>query len=205
MISAQDLVDKLLKKSDQILENLDHESIRIYEFLKEEFDSTDATKNYVFQYIFRKYYGMDQARLSKEFYSTFFRLLEGFRDESKIPMRTVLLELFKKKGSVQFSFTTKMQNLINPDLPIYDEMVRLTCEIKVPYNKDYNKRIDRLVDKYEELIVLIEELKRNKLMQPMLMKFNDKFSEFQISQTKKIDFILWSAGKIIQSEKTVSI
>ena len=71
-----DIIKEIFKRQDEILSNIDRESIVVYLFLKNEYAKSDGGNNAVFQFVFRSYYGLDGAGLSGKFKKRFFKLLE---------------------------------------------------------------------------------------------------------------------------------
>lgn len=113
----------------RIIDNIDQESIDVYNFLKDEFSKSDVNNNHLFQFVFRSFYRIDNAGLTPEFKKEYFKILEEYRSKSKLNFEEVLRRLYEfpnrkgNKNTFQFSFVTKMFNTIDNSMPIYDSEV----------------------------------------------------------------------------------
>ena len=84
-----------------------------------------------------------------------------------------------------------MLHSINPKFPIWDSIVtKCHFKINVPYYKA-NKNL--LCEKYLEYTSQFEEYKLSANGKMLIDLFNKRFPNINISDTKKIDFILWQA------------
>jgi hypothetical protein len=76
-MTNQAMIEKIIEgieeKQDDILSNIDFESIAVYSFLKNEYAKENILDNFVFQFVFRSYYRLDNAGLSDEIKNRFFR------------------------------------------------------------------------------------------------------------------------------------
>ena len=135
------IIQQIDEKQDEILSNLEFESIAVYMFLKNEYAKGNIQENFVFQFVFRSFYRLDNAGLSVEMKNHFFKLLA----EKQTNLGVILSDLYeipRKKGdkSMQFSFATKLLHTIDNRKPIYDtEIGSLT--FSKPKRSDKNTEI----------------------------------------------------------------
>ena len=61
------LIEFIENNSTEIIENIDFESIEVYNFLKSQFEMSNVTENYLFQFVFRSFYRLDNAGLTPKF------------------------------------------------------------------------------------------------------------------------------------------
>ena len=59
-----------------IIDNISYESIEVYNFLRKEYEKKNITDNYLFQFVYRSFYRLDNAGLPAEFKTEYFNLLE---------------------------------------------------------------------------------------------------------------------------------
>ena len=71
------IIKKIFEQQDEILSNLNFESIDVYLFLKNEYEKGNILNNFVFQFVFRSYYRLDSAGLSDKIKKHYFELLAG--------------------------------------------------------------------------------------------------------------------------------
>lgn len=195
--------EHLNDKAKLIVENLNHESIDVYIFLSNEFKKGHILKNYVYRFVYRSFYRLDNAGLTDEFKDKYFEYLEDYRNKKDIQIGTIARELYKmpnRKGqnSLQFSFVTKLANTINHEFPIYDSEIAKIYGFNAPYNK---KQFDDKLAEYMIFYKSLNESYRNILEKNILKKVFDEFqNKFRnngaIPDIKKLDFIMWSAGKL---------
>jgi len=206
-MTTTEIAQKIEDNAKNIIDNLSHESIEVYKFLKDEFHKGNIKENYLFQFVFRNFYRLDNAGLTDEFKTTYFELLEYYRNQSNIDSEEVLVKLYVKKNhkgqpTLQFSFVTKLLNTINDSIPIYDSQVSKLFSMSRPTYKDLAQSIDTYLDYLETIQVAYNKIINDNLLPESIALFNTKFKDNNLSEIKKIDFIFWSAGKLeIKKEK----
>jgi len=107
--------------------------------------------------------------------------------------------------SLQFSFVTKLANTVNASLPIYDSEVAKMYGYRAPLaSKPVDERIDNLLGFHAELTADYTNIISEGLLSETLQLFDKTFPKYSnlISQNKKLDFIVWSAGKLTKKLKT---
>ena len=103
-----EVLDTLLKFRDDAVSAHDRESVPVYLFITERFiSSSDISSDYVFQFLFRSYYKLDNAGLGDDFKVTYFQLLQSHRAGPRPDIRQLCealkpLETKKRKQSLQF-------------------------------------------------------------------------------------------------------
>jgi len=113
-----------LEEKSETLANLNQGSIDVLKFLQSEFYKGDVSRNQLFQFVFRSFYRLDNAGLTPEFKKKYFELMESSRGKQLFDIKIILCELEKfprtkekkkgeEKGSLQFSFATKLMNTID--------------------------------------------------------------------------------------------
>lgn len=205
-------MDKIIEISNwiennrlQIIENIEQESIDVYNFLRNQFQNSNTTKNYLFQFVYRSFYRIDNAGLTPEFKTAYFELLEYYRDKEVFNFEDILSKLYsfpnrKGQNTIQFSFVTKMANTINEISPIYDSEVAKMFSLARPYQIDFYMKLDKYLDQLSEIQLGYELILEKKLLSNTISCFNDRFENNNIPEMKKLDFVFWSAGKVSSSE-----
>lgn len=190
--------------ANTIIQNLQEESLSVYVFLQEQWNSTSAIENTLFQFVFRSFYRIDNAGLTDEFKIKYFELLEGSRN-SNPNLRDICKCLYtipNRKGlnSLQFSFATKLANTVDSSLPIFDSEVAKVYNFKVPASViPIDNRLNTLLSFYQNISDDYERIIKSGSLDYTISMFDEKFSKYSttIGQNKKLDFIVWSAGKIL--------
>ncbi|MDN3203784.1 hypothetical protein [Algoriphagus sediminis] len=207
---AEKLIKCVKENTKGILANLDREAIDVYRFLISEFRKGDVSKNYLFQFVFRSYYRLDNAGLTPEFKSRYFELMEEKRDNQSIGIKDLLLELEKyprikenkknqKKGSFQFSFVSKLLNTVDPEFPIYDSKVSKAI-VGSAYNPagTFDHKFNVYQSRHKVIRKTYSYILDRKSFKSLLSDFDEFFPDNGLSDLKKLDFIFWSYGKTIE-------
>lgn len=71
----EEIIQQIDEKQNEILSNLDPESIVVYSFIKNEYARGNIQENHVFRFVFRSFYRLDNAGLSDDMKNRFFELL----------------------------------------------------------------------------------------------------------------------------------
>ena len=196
-----EVIKKVCDQQNEILEKMAIEYIDVYLFLKKEFEKGNVSDNFVFQYCFRAYYGLDFSRLTGAMVKRFFELLA----ERQTDLDHVLSELYKIKirnsrgefiNSMQFSFATKLLHTIDDDLPIFDHNLGEIFHLEIRGGSKEDKIASRL-DAYEKLKSYYKNLLRDEQMQEVITTFKSKFkiNSSHLSDTKILDFIFGALKK----------
>lgn len=205
------MIEELINKKAQcIVENIAQESIDVYRFIATQFEKSDVSKDYIFQFVFRSFYRMDSAGLSKEFKDRYFELFQSVRGSKNLDMGEILNELYKFKSlnglnTIQFSFVTKLANTIENTYPIYDSEVARMYGYRTPYTyKDKEERVSEYLAAYSELRIRYQAyIRTNSLSEAISVFDRELISAEDIPTTKKIDFLIWSAGKLKRAGKLI--
>lgn len=190
--------------SSEIVNNLEQESIDVYNFLKEEFEKSDVTKNHLFQFVFRSFYRLDNAGLTPEFKKEYFCILEENRYKNEFELEKIIKKLYNfpnRKGqpTLQFSFATKLINTIDDTFPIYDSKVAKMFQFNRPNHSNFDKKLIKYQEQLDEIKSGYNQILNSNLIPTTIQEFDNKFINHKLTNIKKLDFIFWSAGKIKES------
>jgi len=87
-----------------------------------------------------------------------------------------------------YSFSTKLLHTLDPSKPIVDSKVLKLLEMPLPLRKD----MKLLLDHYAKLETAINALLETSDITQLLREFDKELPELaNISNVKKLDFILW--------------
>jgi len=199
-IDKNKIIKEIDEKQDDVLSNIDSESIAVYIFIKNEFKKGNVLNNPIFQFVFRSYYRLDSAGLSDNQKTRFFQLLSDKQEN----LEYILSELYellnsKNQNTIQFSFATKLLHTINNNKPIYDNNVSRVIKKELKgsgYAKD--ERICSCIETYQFLEELYRDMLEDETIRNIISKFRSKFKvdDEKISDIKVLDFIMWSLGDL---------
>ena len=203
-----EVLDTLLKFRDEAVSALDRAAVPVYIFITERFAAAnDISVDHVFQFVFRSYYRLDNARLGDAFKMAYFELLQQHRggprpDLHQLCEALARHETKRRKPSLQFSFATKLLATIDPGQPIYDSYVASVFGFNPPYHvKDFSKRLDKFLAFYELLSVTCRWLTVQTKFASVNAAFADANKQWaEVPPMKQVDFILWATGKANKQE-----
>jgi len=201
MKKTQEIAEWIESNSIEIIENIDQESVDVYNFLKTEFKKSNVNENYLFQFIFRSFYRIDNAGLTPEFKKEYFKILEQNRNEKQFDFEKVLRKLYsfpnrKGQNTLQFSFATKMFNTINDSMSIYDSEVARMFSLSRPFQSEFEIKLDKYLDQLDIIQTGYQQIIEQNLLPETIGLFDRTFKDNKLSEMKKLDFIFWSAGKL---------
>lgn len=160
--------------------------IYIMDFLK----NTDVTTDIEFQKKYKSFFAM--GRKNKIYYEVYFNLLEQSKN-NPIPFSKVLNHIHENTKQFHCSFGSKLVHVTNPNEPIWDNIVsnqHFGFKLPYPSAKNREERINIVYSNYRDAFF---DFISSEEGQKIIKAFNDKFPEYasKISNTKKIDFVLW--------------
>jgi hypothetical protein len=195
----------LCANAHSIIRGIERESVDVYLFLREQFNKGPILKNHLFQFVYRSFYRLDNAGLTPEFKSEYFRLMDECRSSKCLDLRSLtknLYEMPNRKGqnSLQFSFVTKLANTIDDDYPIYDSEVAKIFNFRPPSTyKTMDERLTIYLEFYDNLKNYYHELLNGNACETVFACFHERYPDddySRIPRLKLLDFFFWSAGKI---------
>ena len=144
---------------------------------------------------FRRIYGgFYRLRRDSAWRDDYFQLMESYkcRQHVSASFGELLLRLFQKTGQIEASFASKMLASLNPDKPIWDSMVLKNLNLKLR-GKSPEIRLSNAVVLYEKICDWYKAFLQTEDAKEFIKRFDEIFPEYEmISETKKIDFILWA-------------
>jgi hypothetical protein len=173
-----------------------------YERLVQRVDQADHPS---YQKEFRRFWAMNAAQLSPNFYRVYFRLLKDSK-KNMPSMKDVVQTLYKsavrRNGdrSIQFSFATKLVHIANPHLPIYDSRVAEFYFFQPPARTlETEQRIDRFLDFHAFLTFEYRRVLEQGLLAAGIQEFRRQFNPQpqRISNEKIVDSLIWACVTLL--------
>jgi hypothetical protein len=163
-------------------------SLDKYQYIRERLYQCDVSKDEEFQKTFDAFY---RVRRNKEWRNKFFEYFEETKNRRGISFKEILRDLFLRTGNTEASFASKMLATINPNMPIWDQYVLQSLDLKVE-GTEKDERLKSTIDTYDKIIQRENELLKQPEIQEEISKFKDCFSKYDISDIKILDYMLWS-------------
>jgi hypothetical protein len=207
MRTTEEICKYIIDNEKTILSNLKPKAVSDYLFIVQNVYNDNISNNKSFQKTFKSFYGLNTAGLTEEFCERYFNIMENSKT-SIVAVEDIVSDLYtikRKKGdhSIQFSFATKLINTLNCEYPIYDSKVRVLFGLKNLQGqyKDCKTALGNYNAQHNYIKTTIAKIIENNMLHAVIQKFDNMFSFARsISIVKKIDFIFWEAGKLIDKE-----
>lgn len=146
-------------------------------------DTYDTHKN-EFQRAFCNYFGV---RGNKKWRKIFFTIVDEYREASTMEFKILLAKVKESTGQYELSYCSKVQALKHPECPIIDKILLNFFKLKMPYKKT----ISDLVKLYNDYSARFTDFCDSPSGQSLITMFNGVLGESSLTDTKKIDTILW--------------
>lgn len=133
-------------------------------------------------------------RRSKEFKTCYFKIFENLKIKNADDFDLVIDKISETTNRIEASFSSKMVASINANKPLLDSIILNNLEIKFPKHSSSERSIKiKLI--YKELEDNYQNFLKTKSAKNWLNLFDKKIGKFNISNTKKIDFIIWQTNR----------
>ncbi len=112
-----------------IVESVGNAFITEYDWLMDQLSQRNVATDEEYQRRYKNFWAMNAARLSPDFYDTYFRLLQNANTRGRVDLIQVCHDLYEvpshdRRHTLQFSFATKLVHMVLRQRPIYDSLVR---------------------------------------------------------------------------------
>ena len=145
----------------------------------------DVSTDMEFQRFFNGFYRMRQR--SADFYKCYYCFLEANKCNPSLTYEEVITHLYQETGSIHASFSSKLLATVNPNMPIWDKFVLQNLGLRTPYYYEKD-RLQKTIQLYQQICTWYQTEEATQKLQ----LFNELFPNVDISDVKKIDFILWA-------------
>lgn len=202
------IINLINKYRDKIIEQISQEDIEIYNFIQEEYKRLGSIlkENLIFKYVFKKYYLSSSARFFRDnsyktYFSSFSKLNIKNEDNINEIIKKTLLSLFPMRGNLEYSYASKMIHTVNPKYPIYDSYVKKTLRMKDITGKNNDKKIKNIIENYIQISDLFDDIIKHNYLEKTINKFKKMRNISKLNIVKILDFLFWSAGKLIDKKE----
>ncbi|MBR5022497.1 MAG: hypothetical protein IKY18_04785 [Oscillospiraceae bacterium] len=159
-----------------------------YQYLRQKLRCTDVSVDREYQRLFNGFFRM--GRRTEAFYVDFYEYLEQHKNIG-IAFADALTYLYEKQGRLEISFASKMVAMVDPSFPIWDSVVAGGhFGMKAPYGSEKN-RLEKAIRRYDEYCCRYSAYMQTNEAKEKIAFFNKNYPDIDISDVKKLDFILW--------------
>ncbi len=158
-----------------------------YNNLMELVNKVNVAESRDFQKAYNGFYKMRQR--SKEFYTEYYRYMEESKGKM-INFEDVLYHIYNRTGRIEASFSSKLLATLNPKMPVWDVYVMQNLGLTKPSGSK-EKRLSGTVEMYTKMLDWYSEFLKSDEAEDWLTKFDNYFVGNELTDVKKVDFILW--------------
>lgn len=164
-------------------------NLDVYDFLLGELKTAHTIPEYE-----RKFNYFYQVRRNAEWRKKFYTIFYDART-SKVKFADILAQLFKETNKIEASFASKLAATLNPALPIIDRHVLSYIGQKLPSaSKSANERMEMIVELHNAMQREFGTFLSGKTGSYLLKSFDEEYPGRNVSDMKKLDFVLWQSG-----------
>lgn len=159
-----------------------------YQYLRQNLFAMDVSVNREFQRTFNGFFRMRQREA--KYYIDFYCYLE-LHKRCGVSFADALAFFYERYGRIEMSFVSKMVALVNPEQPIWDSIVAGKHFGLQKPNSNVKNRYEKTIQKYNEYCAKYAAYIQTDEAKEKIKIFNKHFPNVNISDIKKVDFILW--------------
>ncbi|MFX1393438.1 MAG: hypothetical protein ACFFAH_07675 [Promethearchaeota archaeon] len=217
-MSVEHILLFINKNFDMILEEFPQKEIDDYLTIQKHFERLNGAvaNNIDFCKKFTRFYNLNfyqKGDIEKRALNFYFNLLSNEKLQACITQFRnlhrfkkiffyILNELEKVVEKNEFSFASKLIHTINPIFPIYDANVKLALGLdEISHLRDRKEVSWR---QYNQILEIYNQLLANKEFKKVLSRFQTNRDLFGLSNFKKVDFIIWCRGRVIQKVRRMN-
>ena len=171
-------------------------SLDKYNYLRNEVYNYDVSKDKNFQKTFNSFY---RVRRNEKWRIKFYSYFEKIKNNPEISFDIVVKDLLLETGYLEASFSSKLLATINTNMPIWDQYVLNNLGFKVS-GSTKQERLDSVIEIYGKIIEQEKKLLEREDIKKSVDKMREEFNEYDLSEIKALDYILWNSRKEDENE-----
>jgi hypothetical protein len=148
----------------------------------------DVSLNNKFQTAFNAFY---RVRRNEKWRNIFYNYFEQIKNNKDITFDEILDYMYENTGNIEASFCSKLLSTINPNMPIWDQYVLKNLKLEVTGITKIDKLNDTKII-YNKIVDIENQKLNDKEIQKYINDFKEYFSEYNLSDIKILDYILWN-------------
>ena len=183
-------IDNLLSNQDNIFFRLRERSSALarYALTVSMLHKTDVSQDKTYQKTFCGFY---RVRRNQDWRIKYFMLLEQNKSKMEPGFEKILDDLLQLTSRLEASFASKLVATINPDLPVYDSIVRANLGLP-PRSGTQQVRFKLAIEDYNAIKQHSATQTKSDSFHALRANFDQVFPEYRaFSDTKVLDLLLW--------------
>jgi hypothetical protein len=163
-------------------------SVGQYTALMEMLPNVNVFKGKKFRSDYEEFYKL--KRYPAEFRDAYFAFMQKNKGNASLTFEKVLARLRTFRGTVEASFASKLLHTLRPGFPTWDRWIGKHTGIKIP-GPGVKDQFTVAVERYDKLTAWFNNYIHSKTGKATLRLFNRYYPAFSLTDTKKIDLVLW--------------
>ncbi len=185
MLSEMNITEAVILRALGRAEN----GIVKYQKIQKLLHLVDVSTDKDFQKMFNGFYRIRQR--SSEWYDIYYNYMEKMKNEKNVNFTDTLFYFKEHLNRYEPSFSSKLISSLDTKLPVWDSYVLGNCGIKPPSYSDANRHL-KSVQIYQQLANWYADYLKTDEARAIIGIFDENIgSESNISDIKKVDFVLW--------------
>ncbi len=162
-----------------------------YEYIINHVHKVNFSTDISFQTIFNGFYKILRNETWRKHYYCLFEQAK----ERSLSFSDIITDLYNNTGNVEPSFSSKMYSTLNTDKPIWDKHV--TNKLNLNLSGAGEEKVKNAIDIYEKIEKWYKTFLDTEEAKECILSFDRVLPEYTwISNTKKIDYLLWASNKM---------
>lgn len=149
--------------------------------------NVDVSANHNFQRKYNGFYRM--GRRNPEYYDCYYNYMEKQKNNN-ITFKDTLAYLYNSVERYEASFSSKLVATLKPTMPIWDKFVLENIGLVAPAYGTRD-RMNKIIDVYSKIVDWYEKYLNTDDAKFIIKLFDEKIGQQNITNLKKIDFVLW--------------
>lgn len=159
-----------------------------YKYLRDNLYKCDVSTAIYYQKRFDAFY---RVRRDEKWKNIFFNYFESVKNNKSIKFEEIIKYLYKETGNIEASFSSKMLVTINPNMPIWGQYILSNLNLNVE-GKTKKEKLENTIKTYYKIVEIENDKLKEKDIKQTIEDFKDYFSEYNLSDIKILDYILWN-------------
>jgi len=176
------------------------DGVEKYTCLLQQIKFLDVSKDVQFQKSYNGFFRVRQK--STEFYDEYYIFMQDHKNSKTLSFEEILKHFYDKFNRIEASFSSKLLAMINPEMPIWDIHVLNNIGLEKPsyYSRE---RLSETIHLYSKICEWYKDFLKTDEAKNWIKLFDEQYPNYQISEVKKVDFILWQTRE--QNNKDMEI
>lgn len=157
-----------------------------YQAIMDRFHQVDVSTDPEFQKMFNGFYRLRQR--DEKFYQVYYQFMQKHKKHGTTFEKT-LKHLHSELGRIEDVFSSTLLATLNPDMPVWDDIVLENLTLKKPQQHSKNRFEDTVV-LYGQIYNWYRDTVKSAEGKEIIAQFDQVYPGADLSNVKKVEFVL---------------